>query len=159
MNVKGDLLDLFRRTLQSLNKASLAPCLRAFILAVLPGLEDVNGEYFEDSMTLFKILREITGPQLFWCDVFLVILDKTQWTLCALLLIQHQLPKWISKAAWEENITKKGIILMHHAIIFALGDQSGLVVRNALEVLVSHAPLHLLYAGPFLEIHVTSLND
>jgi len=139
MNVKPQLLNLYEKYYLPLGK-DLKPCMKSFILALLPGFEDEGNEYYEQTYNLMDKLCNIVGEEYFYHCLFLGIISSTSQRIYAFSYI---LKKFKKPTTTEEmnNIFKGNIVICSRCIAASLLDADLLVQRSALELLVSYLPV------------------
>ncbi|KAI0718921.1 Dopey, N-terminal-domain-containing protein [Cerioporus squamosus] len=132
--VKPTVLNLFDTHYVPL-QAGLRPVMKSFILALLPGLEEENGEYFDKVLALLDRLAGTISQSFFFQNVWLVILTTPRARGTALTYLSRRLPPF--KA--DEDITPivgSDLGLMIRAFAAALEDDDLLVRRGALDILL-----------------------
>ncbi|EPT03457.1 hypothetical protein FOMPIDRAFT_1058702 [Fomitopsis schrenkii] len=133
-SVKPTLLNLFDTYYLPLQDG-LRPIMKSFILALLPGLEEETGEYFEKVLGLLDRISGSVSPSFFFQNIWLVMLTTPSARGTSLNFLSRRLPKL--KA--EEDITDivgRDIGLMIRAFSCALEDDDLLVRRGALDLLL-----------------------
>ncbi|KAI0361079.1 hypothetical protein OH77DRAFT_1391372 [Trametes cingulata] len=132
--VKPTVLNLFDTHYLPL-QAGLRPVMKSFILALLPGLEEETGEYFDKVLALLDRLAGTISQSFFFQNIWLVMLTTPPARGTALTYLSRRLPPF--KA--EEDITPivgDDIGLMIRAFSAALEDDDLLVRRAALDILL-----------------------
>ncbi|RPD65070.1 hypothetical protein L227DRAFT_519769 [Lentinus tigrinus ALCF2SS1-6] len=132
--VKPTVLNLFDTHYVPL-QAGLRPVMKSFILALLPGLEEENGEYFDKVLALLDRLAGTISHAFFFQNVWLTILTTPRARGTALTYLSRRLPPF--KA--DEDITPivgSDLGLMIRAFSAALEDDDLLVRRGALDILL-----------------------
>ncbi|RDX51932.1 hypothetical protein OH76DRAFT_1400831 [Lentinus brumalis] len=132
--VKPTVLNLFDTHYVPL-QAGLRPVMKAFILALLPGLEEENGEYFDKVLALLDRLAGTISQSFFFQNIWLAILTTPRARGTALTYLSRRLPPF--KA--DEDITPivgSDLGLMIRAFAAALEDDDLLVRRGALDILL-----------------------
>lgn len=146
--VKSDFVNLFSTYILPLG-ISLRICSKALILALLPGMEDAQDEIFEASLSLLDALRSaINEEALFWSSLWLAIISTTSSSRgAALPYIAARMTKVspshgdiVSKSESSPLFAPDPGLLVR-AFAAGLTDESSLVQRGYLEVLVSHLPV------------------
>lgn len=132
-SVKPALLNLYDTHFLPLG-TSLRPAARALVLALLPGLEEEAGEFFDKVLALLDRLSGTVGPAFFFQNVWLVLVSAPSARAPALNLLMRRMPK----VGPEDDLT--GIVgsdtgLMIRAFAAALEDDNMLVRRGILELL------------------------
>ncbi|KAJ7116821.1 Dopey, N-terminal-domain-containing protein [Mycena crocata] len=133
-SVKPALLNLYDTHYLPL-QAGLRPVMKSFILALLPGLEEETGEFFEKVLSLLDRLSGTVSPAFFFQNIWLVMLTTPSARGTALNLLARRLPRLNA----EEDITAiigRDIGLMIRAFASALEDDNLLVRRGALDLLL-----------------------
>ncbi|KAI0095247.1 Dopey, N-terminal-domain-containing protein [Irpex rosettiformis] len=138
-SVKPILLNLFDTHYVPL-QAHLRPVMKSFILALLPGLEEETGEFFDKVMGLLDRLSGAVTPSFLLQNIWLIMLTSPSARGTSLNYLSRRLPRL--KA--DEDITTivgRDIGLMIRAISAALEDDDSLVRRSALDVLLQSLPI------------------
>ncbi|KAF7302659.1 Dopey-N domain-containing protein [Mycena chlorophos] len=135
-SVKPALLNLYDTHYLPL-QASLRPIMKSFIIALLPGLEEETGEFFDKAGAfLYRRFRNAhLSPAFFFQNIWLVMLTTPSARGNALNLLGRRLPRLNA----EEDITViigQDIGLMIRAFAAALEDDNLLVRRGALDLLL-----------------------
>ncbi|KAJ7687383.1 Dopey, N-terminal-domain-containing protein [Mycena rosella] len=133
-SVKPALLNLYDTHYLPL-QAALRPIMKSFILALLPGLEEETGEFFEKVLSLLDRLSGTVSPAFFFQNIWLVMLTTPSARGTALNLLARRLPRLNA----EEDISViigRDIGLMIRAFAAALEDDNLLVRRGALDLLL-----------------------
>ncbi|KAH9948184.1 Dopey, N-terminal-domain-containing protein [Amylocystis lapponica] len=136
ITVKPTVLNLFDTHYLPL-QAGLRPIMKSFILALLPGLEEETGEYFDKvrPLTFTLCSSVIYPPSFFFQNIWLAMLTTPSARGTSLNFLSRRLPS--PKA--EEDITSvvgHDIGLMIRAFSAALEDDDLLVRRSALDLLL-----------------------
>ncbi|KAI0031253.1 Dopey, N-terminal-domain-containing protein [Vararia minispora EC-137] len=134
-SVKPALLNIFDIYFIPL-QGSLRPVIKAFILSLLPGLEEETGEFFEKVLALLDRLSGTISPSFFLQNVWLVMLTTSSARGTSLNLLSRRLPN----LSHDEDITLivgSDIGLMIRAFAAALEDDNLLVRRGALDLLLT----------------------
>ncbi|CAL1694342.1 unnamed protein product [Somion occarium] len=133
-SVKPTLLNLFDTHYLPL-QAGLRPIMKSFILALLPGLEEETGEFFEKVLGLLDRLSGTVAPSFFLQNMWLIMLTSPSARGTSLNFLSRQLPRLHA----NEDITAivgRDIGLMIRAFAAALEDDDLLVRRSALDLLL-----------------------
>ncbi|KAJ6623058.1 Dopey, N-terminal-domain-containing protein [Mycena sp. CBHHK59/15] len=133
-SVKPALLNLYDTHYLPL-QAALRPVMKSFILALLPGLEEETGEFFEKVLSLLDRLSGTISPAFFFQNIWLVMLTTPSARGTSLNLLARRLPRLNA----EEDVTTiigQDIGLMIRAFAAALEDDNLLVRRGALDLLL-----------------------
>ncbi|KAI5120784.1 hypothetical protein M0805_002411 [Coniferiporia weirii] len=133
-SVKPTVLGLFEKYYLPL-QGDLRPVTRAFILALLPGLEEETSDFFDKVTTLLDRLSDTVSPAFFLQNIWLVMLTTQVPRAYCLNYLSRRLPRLDS----SEDITPvvgRDIGLMVRAFAAALEDDNLLVQRGALDLLL-----------------------
>ncbi|KZO91887.1 hypothetical protein CALVIDRAFT_601960 [Calocera viscosa TUFC12733] len=124
-------------------QGQLRPVMKAFILALLPGLEEETSEFFDKVLTLLDRLSGTVSPAFFLQNLWLVLLTTPSARSSALNYLSRRLPKL--KA--DEDITPivgHDLGLMVRAFAASLEDENLLVRRGVMDILVQSLPVDSL---------------
>ncbi|KAK9768419.1 hypothetical protein K7432_000963 [Basidiobolus ranarum] len=138
-SVKTQLLKIFEKHYLPLGK-SLSPCLKSFILALLPGLEEERTELFEKVVALLDKLNNVVGPASFYQAMWLCLISAPPLRWCAINFLSQRMPKIVSLED-VAFLLGSDTGLMVRALSATLDDKDILVQRGILEVLVNGFPL------------------
>ncbi|KAH7907786.1 Dopey, N-terminal-domain-containing protein, partial [Hygrophoropsis aurantiaca] len=133
-SVKPTLLTIYESNYLPL-QAGLRPIMKSFILALLPGLEEETGEFFERVLSLLDRLSGTVSPVFFIQNIWLIISTMPTARGTALNFLSRRLPRLHA----DEDITQivgRDIGLMIRAFAVALEDDNLLVRRGALDILL-----------------------
>ncbi|OBZ78644.1 Protein dopey-1 [Grifola frondosa] len=133
-SVKPTVLTLFDTHYLPL-QAGLRPVMKSFILALLPGLEEETGEYFDKVLSLLDRLAGTISQSFFFQNIWLVMLTTPSARGPALTFLSRRLPAFKP----DEDVTSivgRDIGLMIRAISAALEDDDIYVKRGALDILL-----------------------
>ncbi|KAL4070521.1 Dopey, N-terminal-domain-containing protein [Scleroderma citrinum] len=114
---------------------NLRPVMKSFILALLPGLEEETGEFFDKVLVLLDRLADTVSPVFFMQNLWLVMITMPPARGSALNFLSRRLPRLNA----DEDITQiigRDIGLMIRAFAAALEDDNLLVRRGALDILL-----------------------
>lgn len=112
-------------------KDDLRPATKALILALLPGVEEETGDFFDQVFVLLNRISDAVSEQFFLQCVFLVMISSPASRLAALNYLAKALvepPKDMSSSA--------NVGLLIRGVAAALGDDSMLVRRGTLDLLL-----------------------
>ncbi|KAI8981167.1 Dopey, N-terminal-domain-containing protein [Trametes punicea] len=132
--VKPTVLSLFDTHYLPL-QSGLRPVMKSFILALLPGLEEETGEYFDKVLALLDRIAGTISQSFFFQNIWLIMLTTPPARGTALSYLSRRLPPF--KA--EEDITPivgDDLGLMIRGFSAALEDDDLLVRRAALDLLL-----------------------
>ncbi|KAG2350958.1 hypothetical protein BDR05DRAFT_955104 [Suillus weaverae] len=116
-------------------QAGLRPVMKSFILALLPGLEEETGEFFEKVLSLLDRLSGTVSSVFFIQNIWLIMITMSSARGTALNFLSRRLPGLHA----DEDITQiigRDIGLMIRAFAAALEDDNLLVRRGALDILL-----------------------
>ncbi|KAJ3739812.1 Dopey, N-terminal-domain-containing protein [Lentinula detonsa] len=133
-SVKPTLLNLYDTHYLPL-QAGLRPVMKSFILALLPGLEEETGEFFEKVISLLDRLSGTVSPSFFFQNIWLVMLTTPSARGTALNFLSRRLPQ-LHGLEDVTSIVGSDIGLMIRAFAAALEDENLLVRRSALDLLL-----------------------
>ncbi|CAD6893213.1 unnamed protein product [Tilletia laevis] len=143
--VRPSLLTLLEKHYLPL-KEDLRPITRAFILALLPGLEEETNEFFDKVLSILDHLSESVSSPFFLQNIWLILVGSPKARLSALNYLSRRLPN-LNEEVDPAKIVGRDLGLMVRGFASALdgGDDSAaggastalLVRRAALELLVT----------------------
>ncbi|CED83410.1 Dopey and related predicted leucine zipper transcription factors [Phaffia rhodozyma] len=117
-------------------KNALLPAIKAFLLALLPGLEEEAGEAFEKVMYLMDIVSSTVSPPIFFQNLWMILISTPGARTNVLCYLGRRLPKF-GKGEDITPIVGSDIGLMIRAFAAALEDDNLLVQRGTLDLLVT----------------------
>ncbi|CAG8542048.1 7991_t:CDS:10 [Funneliformis mosseae] len=149
MNVKPQLLDLYEKYFFPLRN-QLRPVMKAFITALLPGLEEEGSEFFDRVLSLLNYLSGIVEQTYFLQSMWLVLITSSSLRTPALNYLSRRMPKITSK---EDVAVVLGddIGIMVRAFSATLDDKHVLVQRAILDLLVKSFPLKVKNVGEIIQ--------
>ncbi|KAF9011155.1 Dopey, N-terminal-domain-containing protein [Cyathus striatus] len=133
-SVKPTLLNIYETYYLPL-QSGLRPIMKSFILALLPGLEEETGEFFEKVIGLLDRLAGTVSMSFFFQNLWLVMLTTPSGRGTSLNYLSRRLPQLNA----DEDMTPivgQDIGLMIRAFAAALEDENLLVRRGALDILL-----------------------
>ncbi|KAG8219398.1 Dopey, N-terminal-domain-containing protein [Butyriboletus roseoflavus] len=133
-SVKPTLLNIYDTYYLPLQH-DLRPVMKSFILALLPGLEEETGEFFDKVLGLLDRLSGTVSPVFFMQNLWLVMITMSSARGTALNFLSRRLPRLNA----DEDVTVivgSDIGLMIRAFAAALEDDNLLVRRSALDMLL-----------------------
>ncbi|KIK71711.1 hypothetical protein GYMLUDRAFT_33858 [Collybiopsis luxurians FD-317 M1] len=133
-SVKPALLNLYDTHYLPL-QAGLRPVMKSFILALLPGLEEETGEFFDKVLSLLDRLSGTVSPSFFFQNIWLIMLTTPSARGTALNFLSRRLPP-LHGLEDITSIVGSDIGLMIRAFAAALEDENLLVRRSALDLLL-----------------------
>ncbi|KAG8840312.1 hypothetical protein FRB91_006317, partial [Serendipita sp. 411] len=125
---------------------SLRPITKAFMLALLPGLEEENGEFFDQVLHILDRLSGIVTPSFFLQNLWLCMITTKTARAPALHYLSRRLPK----LSGDEDIAAiigGDVGLLIRALSSTLEDDNLLVRRSTLDLLLASLPLD----GPVIQ--------
>ncbi|GAA6058598.1 hypothetical protein JCM10212_004009 [Sporobolomyces blumeae] len=142
-SVKPIVLNIYERFYVPL-QASLRPATKAFILALLPGLEEETGEFFEKVAELLDRVSGTVSPAFFFQNMWLTLITAPHSRIPALNYLSRRLPKLESGESGGSHsrprlieIVGQDVGLMIRGFAAALEDPQILVQRGILELLIT----------------------
>ncbi|KAJ3396413.1 hypothetical protein HDU92_003035 [Lobulomyces angularis] len=115
-------------------------CLKGFILALLPCLEEEGNEFFDRTLQILDTLGLSVGQGYFFQCLWLCIISVSHLRGAALAYLLKRLPK-IDKSEDVAVVLGNDTSLLASAIQASLEDKNLLVQRSTLELLVVHFKL------------------
>ncbi|GAA5963888.1 hypothetical protein JCM21900_003967 [Sporobolomyces salmonicolor] len=134
-SVKPIVLSIYERFYLPLQEA-LRPATKAFILALLPGLEEETGEFFEKVAALLDRVSGTVSPSFFFQNLWLVLITAPHSRIPALNYLSRRLPKMESDESLT-HIVGQDVGLMVRGFAAALEDSQILVQRGILDLLTT----------------------
>lgn len=156
LTLKPHYLDLLERFYLPVGTA-LRPAVKSLVLALLPGIDEEGGEYFDKTLALIDAIRnEVHDDPYFWQCVLLATITAPARRQGALAFLSRRLPKLDGTApsgeegdgkteeerkAEEDALINPEPGLLVRAFCTGLGDEQLLVQRGFLDLLVTDIPL------------------
>ncbi|GAA5921263.1 hypothetical protein JCM3775_002966 [Rhodotorula graminis] len=137
-SVKPIVLNIYERFYLPLQE-ELRPATKAFILALLPGLEEETGEWFEKVAALLDRLSGTVSPSFFFQNLWLVLITAPHSRIPALNYLARRLPRDESGTGSEDAldaVVGQDVGLMVRGFAAALEDDTILVQRGILDLLI-----------------------
>lgn len=120
----------------------IRPALRSLILALLPGIDEEGGEYFDRTIDLIDALRvAVNDDVFFWQSFLLATMTSPTKRQGSLAWLNKKMPKLDSEECSKSPLVTPEPGLLIRAFCAGLGDEQVLVQRGFLDLLVSHLPL------------------
>ncbi|PWN52444.1 hypothetical protein IE53DRAFT_367211 [Violaceomyces palustris] len=135
-SVKPTLLTIFEKHYLPLHE-DLRPVMKALLLALLPGLEEETGEFFDRVLTLLDNVCRSVGRPFFLQNIWLVLITTPATRLAALNFLTRRMPR-LNDEVDPQSVVGKDLGLMVRGFAHALEDETLLVRRSALDLLVTH---------------------
>lgn len=139
MSVRPALLGVFEKYYVPLS-VDLRPLTRALLLALLPGLEEEAGEFFEPVVRLLDHCSSSVGTPFFLQNLWMVLVSSSADRLSALHYLARRMPK-VHEGDGSVALLGQDPSLMVRGFVHALGDNTLLVRRHALDFLERHLAL------------------
>lgn len=170
LTLKPHYLTLLERFYLPLATA-LRPALKSLILALLPGIDEEGGEYFDRTLTLIDEIRNgVCDDAYFWQCFLLATITSPGRRQGALAFLGRRLPKLDSEGSGDnlesggsdaEALVSPEPGLLIRAFCAGLSDEQILVQRGFLDLLVGSLPLcskilQERVSKPDLELLITS---
>ncbi|KAF8167553.1 Dopey, N-terminal-domain-containing protein [Crassisporium funariophilum] len=133
-SVKPTLLNMYETHYLPL-QTGLRPIMKSFILALLPGLEEETGEFFEKVLGLLDKLSGTVSMSFFFQNIWLVMLTTPSARGTSLNFLARRLPQ-LNADEDISDVVGKDVGLMIRAFSAALEDENLLVRRGALDILL-----------------------
>ncbi|ORY25817.1 Dopey, N-terminal-domain-containing protein [Naematelia encephala] len=106
----------------------LRPATKALMLALLPGMEEETGDFFDKILALLSRLCDAVSAPFFYQNMFLVLISTPSTRLAALNFLARKLPKP------PESGIDHGMMIRGVAAV--LEDENALVRRSGLDMLL-----------------------
>ncbi|PWZ01195.1 hypothetical protein BCV70DRAFT_199555 [Testicularia cyperi] len=135
-SVKPTLLVIYEQYYLPLQE-DLRPLAKALQLALLPGLEEETGEFFERTLRLFDRISDAVFQPFFLQCLWLTLITSPSVRLAAMNYLARRMPP-IESDPDPTRLVGVDLGLMVRGLAQALQDDDLLVRRNALEILVTH---------------------
>ncbi|KAM3837699.1 protein DOP1B isoform 2-T2 [Vipera latastei] len=139
LSVKPVLLDLYESYFLPLHK-SLLPSLQAFLIGLLPGLEE-GSEFYDRTDALLVKLSLVIGKEVFYSALWASVLVSPSVRLPASLFVVSHINRAIP-GKQQNYMMGTDPNLTIQAICVSMVDSNVLVQRNTLEVVLFFFPLY-----------------
>lgn len=124
----------------------LRPVTKALLLALLPGLEEENGEFFDRVVNILVKLSDAISEPFLYQNIWLILMASRSVRLAALNFLLRKLPRLnggpdgsaVSEQGDVTQIIGKDLGLLVRGFCAALEDESLLVRRAVLDLLITH---------------------
>ncbi|WVQ94532.1 hypothetical protein IAU59_001611 [Kwoniella sp. CBS 9459] len=127
-SVRPNLINIYQTYYLPLGP-DLRPATKALVLALLPGMEEETGDFFDRILTLLDRVSDAVTAPFFLQNVFLILISSPSSRLSALNYLARRLLKP------PEDLSKdSGLII--RGVSAALNDENVLVRRNGLDLLL-----------------------
>ncbi|KAI3646116.1 hypothetical protein MP228_009044 [Amoeboaphelidium protococcarum] len=139
IQIKPQLLKIYSDFYTPLG-SKLIPCLDGFVIALLPNLEELGNEFYDQSVKMMNQVRQDVGQQLFYAALFQVAVLMTRYRISVVNYLQSNFPQFKTR---EQMIAVFGndLSIFVSGLSELLSDSNILVERGAMELLVNHMPL------------------
>ncbi|KAG0147859.1 hypothetical protein CROQUDRAFT_42250 [Cronartium quercuum f. sp. fusiforme G11] len=121
-------------------KADLRPAIKAFVLALLPGLEEETGEHFDRVCALLDQLSGAVSLSFFLQNMWLVLISGPGYRISALNFLSRRMPKFEPDQSIAP-VVGEDVGLMVRGYSAALEDSNILVQRGILDLILNHLRL------------------
>lgn len=112
------------------------------MLALLPGIDEEGGEYFDRTLDLIQALRTSVADEVyFWQSFLLATMTSPSKRQGALAWLNRKMPTLDSEEALQSPLVTPEPGLLIRAFTAGLNDDQLLVQRGFLDLLVSHLPI------------------
>lgn len=122
-------------------KADLRPAIKAFILAVLPGLEEETSEHFERVCSLLDQLSGAVSLSFFLQNMWLILITGPGYRISAINFLCRRMPQFEPDRSIS-TMVGEDVGLMVRGFAAALEDSNILVQRGILDLILSHSRLN-----------------
>ncbi|XP_026556320.1 protein dopey-2 isoform X2 [Pseudonaja textilis] len=139
LSVKPVLLDLYENYFLPLQK-SLLPSLQAFLIGLLPGLEE-GSEFYDRTDALLVKLSLVIGKEVFYSALWASVLVSPSVRLPASLFVVSHINRAVP-GKQQNYMMGTDANLTIQAICVSMLDSNVLVQRNTLEVVLFFFPLY-----------------
>ncbi|OCF74855.1 hypothetical protein I204_03697 [Kwoniella mangroviensis CBS 8886] len=109
--------------------SDLRPATKALVLALLPGMEEETGDFFDKILSLLDRVSEAITPSFFLKNIFLILISSPQSRLSALNYLSRRLLKPPKPGGSAVGLVIRGVSA-------ALGDENVLVRRHGLDLVL-----------------------
>lgn len=141
ISVKPHFLSLLETFYLPLGR-KLRPALKSLILALLPGIDEEGGEYFDETFNLLDSIRTTVGEDTyFWQCFLLATITSPARRQGALAFLVRKLPKLDTEESLSCALVHPEPGLLVRCFSAGLHDENLLVQRGFLDLLVQSLPL------------------
>ncbi|ORX36308.1 Dopey, N-terminal-domain-containing protein [Kockovaella imperatae] len=134
-SVRPQIINIFQNFYLPLGE-DLRPATKAILLALLPGMEEETGDFFDKVLVFFRQLSRAVSEGFFLQTVFLVLISSASSRLSGLNYLAKEMQKPPDPSLGIEN----GLIIRGVAAV--LNDENVLVRRNGLDLLLRVLRIH-----------------
>ncbi|KAG0295715.1 hypothetical protein BGZ98_001266 [Dissophora globulifera] len=139
LSVKPQLLDIYERHYLPL-KERLKPCLKSFIIGLLPGLDEEGSEFFDRTLNIIDSLRKAVDETFFFQCMWLILITSSPHRGPALHYLSRRMPL-LTNTEDVAFVLGDDAGLMVRAFSATVGDSQLLVQRAMLDLMVVHFPI------------------
>ncbi|EOR01446.1 Protein dopey-1 [Wallemia ichthyophaga EXF-994] len=145
ISVRPLVLELYKSHYFPL-RSHLRPIIKSMTLSLLPGLEEENGEHFDDALSMLDYLSSTTALHFFLQNLCLILITSPASRISTLNYLLRKMPpldtddQIIMFLSSDANLLIRGVSA-------SLMDNNMLVRRSALDLLISSLPT----GGPALQ--------
>ncbi|KAF9975535.1 hypothetical protein BGZ73_000795 [Actinomortierella ambigua] len=140
MSVRPQLLDIYEQYYLPLRER-LKPCLKSFIIGLLPGLDEEGSEFFDRVLGLLDNLRRAVDEAFFFQCMWLIMISSAQHRGPALNYLSRRMPH-LTNTEDVAFVLGEDAGLMVRAFSATVGDSQLLVQRAMLDIMVVHFPIN-----------------
>ncbi|KAG0208460.1 hypothetical protein BGX28_000598 [Mortierella sp. GBA30] len=133
LSVKPQLLDIYEKYYLPL-KDRLKPCLKSFMIGLLPGLDEEGSEFFDRVLNIMDSLRKAVDETFFFQCMWLILITSSPHRGPALHYLSRRMPLLTNTEGDDAG-------LMVRAFSATVGDSQLLVQRAMLDLMVVHFPI------------------
>ena len=147
MKMKATMIEVFDLFLQ----VPLGSCSMPIMASILPGIEEEQSETFLPCMQLLTKICQNINESYFYTSIWHIIINYPECRIPALFYLIKKLPNPVDKEDFVYLFSNdQTIVVSAFEACFHDTDPSGLIHRNALDVLLFMDPL--LFASPSLHL-------
>ncbi|KAG9326517.1 hypothetical protein KVV02_007666 [Mortierella alpina] len=139
LSVKPQLLDIYEKYYLPL-KDRLKPCLKSFMIGLLPGLDEEGSEFFDRVLNIMDSLRKSVDETFFFQCMWLILITSSPHRGPALHYLGRRMPL-LTNTEDVAFVLGDDAGLMVRAFSAAVGDSQVLVQRAMLDLMVVHFPI------------------
>ncbi|KAF9186710.1 hypothetical protein BGZ51_001791 [Haplosporangium sp. Z 767] len=133
------LLDIYEKFYLPL-KDRLKPCLKSFMIGLLPGLDEEGSEFFDRVLNIIDSLRKTVDETFFFQCMWLILITSSQHRGPALHYLGRRMPL-LTNTEDVAFVLGDDAGLMVRAFSATVGDSQLLVQRAMLDLMVVHFPV------------------
>ncbi|KAI1316511.1 hypothetical protein EDD11_009924 [Mortierella claussenii] len=139
LSVKPQLLDIYEKYYLPL-KDRLKPCLKSFMIGLLPGLDEEGSEFFDRVLNIIDSLRKAVDETFFFQCMWLILITSSPHRGPALHYLGRRMPL-LTNTEDVAFVLGDDAGLMVRAFSATVGDSQLLVQRAMLDLMVVHFPV------------------